>query len=212
MGGSVSGGWYRWDKKETTESKNQINIFYMNKQGFLNPGTSGKLSWSVHGEETDSIGFRIESGFMILNYKCRVNSSTWENIEERISITTTPCNYGGHRKWFLCPGCGHRVAILYGGKYFRCRSCLNLSYACQQETTPFRLFRKVRKIRSILGAGPDTDEPIFVKPKGMHQKTFDRLKEEAYKANEQAWEAMTGEAGIKVMNQFRVGIDQWGFR
>jgi hypothetical protein len=78
---------------------------------------------------------------------------------------------------------------------------LNLSYACQQETPPFRLLRKAQKIRAILGAGPDTDEPIFVKPKGMHQKTFDRLKGQAYKANEQAWEAMAQKVGIDMLSQ-----------
>jgi ribosomal protein L32E len=38
-----------------------------------------------------------------------------------------------------------------------------------------RLIRKARKIRALVGASDDLQEPIWRKPKGMHQKTFDRL-------------------------------------
>ena len=38
-----------------------------------------------------------------------------------------------------------------------------------------RLIRKARKIRALVGASDDLQEPIWRKPKGMHRKTFDRL-------------------------------------
>ena len=40
---------------------------------------------------------------------------------------------------------------------------------------PDRLIRKARKIRVLVGASDDLQEPIWRKPKGMHRKTFDRL-------------------------------------
>jgi hypothetical protein len=53
-----------------------------------------------------------------------------------VSITTTPCNYGGVRLWFFCPGwknnisCRRRCRKLYlsGGQVFACRVCHELTY------------------------------------------------------------------------------------
>ena len=50
-----------------------------------------------------------------------------------IRLEWTPCTFGGSRPWFLCPGCGRRVAILYGpGLPLECRVCRGLGYASQQ--------------------------------------------------------------------------------
>ena len=38
-----------------------------------------------------------------------------------------------------------------------------------------RLIRKARKIRALVDASDDLQEPIWRKPKGMHRKTLDRL-------------------------------------
>ncbi len=48
-----------------------------------------------------------------------------------IDFTSTPCNYGGKRYWFLCPVCGKRVGKLYllpEGRYYECRTCYSLTY------------------------------------------------------------------------------------
>ncbi|MHC4752129.1 MAG: hypothetical protein ACYTFW_19930, partial [Planctomycetota bacterium] len=61
----------------------------------------------------------------------------------RIALTTTPCNFGGVRYWFVCPlytngiYCGRRVAKLYkapGAVYFGCRHCYDLSYESRNES------------------------------------------------------------------------------
>ena len=59
-----------------------------------------------------------------------------------ISLTTTPCHYGGVRHWFLCPAvvdgvlCENRVGKLYlppAAQVFGCRHCYGLTYeSCQQ--------------------------------------------------------------------------------
>lgn len=55
-----------------------------------------------------------------------------------VRLVSTPCNYGGMRHWFSCPGCGQRVAKIFlpGNIYrdgrlceeWRCRGCWGLSY------------------------------------------------------------------------------------
>lgn len=48
-----------------------------------------------------------------------------------ISFTTSKCNLGGNRFWFVCK-CGNKVGVLYVlGDEFRCRKCLNLAYHSQ---------------------------------------------------------------------------------
>ena len=182
MGGPGSGNWYRWDSKTTTESQKRIDIRWLRKQGYLRPGTMGSLSWSGGDEQTGSIRFCMKSDRMKLNYRHKLNGGEWEPVEINVQFSETQCNYGGTRKWFICPNmnCSKRVAVLYGtGKYFLCRHCYGLVYSSQQESEPDRLMRKTRKIRARLGASNNLFEPIWFKPKNMHQKTFDRLRREA---------------------------------
>ena len=184
MGGNGSGR-LSGDGKTTTDSQHQIDIRRLKKQGFLQPGNSGSLSWSCNGEQTGLISFRMETGRMILDYKFRYHSwQDWEPVEQIVLLDKTSCNFGGYREWLLCPRCRKRVAILYGaGKYFFCRHCYGLCYESQQENETYRLIRKAQKIRERLGASENLFLPILFKPKGMHQKTFDRLRWKADNAN-----------------------------
>ena len=59
-----------------------------------------------------------------------------------VRLTTTKCNFGGIRYWFICPlvvngrSCNRRVGALYlppNGEYFGCRHCYDLTYKCQKE-------------------------------------------------------------------------------
>ena len=191
MGGQGSGQCCRWDSKKTTESQYRVDIRWLRKQGYLKSGTSGLISWSCGDEQTGSVRYRIDPDHLVLNYRCRLYGCEWEDVKQEISFDQTPCNYGGYRLWFCCPHCQKRVAILYvTGKLFLCRHCCNLTYACQQESPPFRLTSKAQKIRNPLGTNLCTDEPIIDKPKGMHWKTFERLKKEAYDASDQSWQEM----------------------
>ena len=52
MGGSGSGDWWRWEKKELTKDQKQIDIRWLKKQNCLLPGVSGSISWSNRGEQT----------------------------------------------------------------------------------------------------------------------------------------------------------------
>ena len=184
MGGSGSGSWYRWDSKSTTESQNRIDIRWLKNQGSLRPGHIEFLSWSRGNEQTGSIGYRIETDCMVLNYQHRARGGEWENVKQVVSFDRTPCNYGGNRTWFLCPLCSRRVAVLYGaGKYFRCRHCYNLTYSSQQESRADRLMRKARKIRKIMGGDNNLVNSFPNKQKNMHWKTYWRLREDSEQAN-----------------------------
>jgi hypothetical protein len=80
------------------------------------------------------------------------------------------------RPWFRCR-CDRQVALLYYSRgFFACRHCHGLAYQCQSETPTLRWIRRGRKIRMSLGAGFSYAEPFPAKPKGMHWKTYRRLR------------------------------------
>ena len=178
MGGFGSGSWYRFNTKTTTESQHRIDVRVLKKWGYLDGSMYFRSwSWSRCGEQTGSINYRVDSERMVLSYRHRVCGGAWESVEQTIYFDRTPCHYGGHRFWFLCPRCSRRVAVLYAaGKYFYCRHCYGLTYASQQERLGDRMIRKARNIRKQM----DPDNTVFdlfpFKPKGMHQKTWDRIR------------------------------------
>ncbi len=180
--------------RDTTESQHRVDIRWLKQQGRLRPHAFGSLSWSSGGKETGSIGYAMEKDRMVLKYQIGADK---EQIEQTVCFDRTPCHFGGYRQWFLCPGCGKRVALLYGaGKYFLCRHCYDLTYSCKQEQPVDRYMRKARRIRSRLGASDNLGEPIWQKPKGMHWRTFERLKNKADTANECSWRIMGRRFGL----------------
>jgi hypothetical protein len=177
MGGYGSGrhGW-----KIKVEETKRIDIRYLHKRGFLKPGTSTTLSWSIGDESAGSICIHAGDEELTLSYSKRINNEDWIPVRETIELDKTHCNYGGHRTWMVCPRCRRRVAVLCSvNSVFRCRICLRLAYSSQGEGRHDRLLRQARKRRDRMNASHDLSEPVWRKPKGMHWKTFERLKDEA---------------------------------
>ena len=179
MGGLGSGNRHRLDKKTTTGECTGLDVRKLYRDGLLEPGTSFRSSWSRAGKETGSIGGFVSRDQVILSYSHRSRQGAeWENVKELVPLEWTPCNFGGERPWFVCPGvaCGRRVAILYGpGKYFLCRHCYDLRYESQRKDKKDRALRRARKIRQRLGGSANMLEPFPERPKGMHLDTYMRL-------------------------------------
>ena len=189
MGGYGSGRRYRYGAKETTDSLKSLDVNWLNRNGNLMPGCWSSISWSWGEKPTGSIGIRAEEGLLVLDYKWHSSGDEWENVTESVLLSQTPCNYGGQRPWFICPGvrngipCQRRVAKLYGaGKYFLCRYCYDLAYQSQRESKPDRFLYKAQNIRVRLGGSADIGKPFPSKPKGMHWNIYLRLRREAGRA------------------------------
>ena len=143
----------------------------------LVPGTIGSLRWSRGGRETGSIQIYAGVDSITLLYRVRSHGTDdWEDISEPVSLLRTRQPLGGERLWFACPGCGRRCLVLYGGRRFRCRRCVGLPYASQHERRDDRLLTRAQDIRMRLGGSASLGEPFPEKPKGMHWKTYDRLR------------------------------------
>jgi len=97
----------------------------------------------------------------------------------------TACAFGGSRQWFVCPYCNRRVTVVVvDGAYVACRHCLKLTYASCNEDQIDRSWSKRDKYKAKLGG----DKGQYLKPKGMHQRTWQQLRHQYYEAEMQGWE------------------------
>jgi hypothetical protein len=98
-----------------------------------------------------------------------------ERMAERIEIDSTPCNYGGWRYWFCCPGCRRRCAVLYIKHHVRCRICHGLIFESQSQHDFDRRVSQARKRRTKLGGKASLEADFPPKPKHMRWKTYFQL-------------------------------------
>ncbi len=196
MGGFGSGRGQ--EGRDTTSDMLVLDVRRLERDGLLTPGRWSTWTWSRNGKEIASIQIGTEADRVVLNYRSRNNGGEWQPMEYPVSLEWTPCHLGGQRAWFRCParGCGRRVAILYGGSLFACRHCHKLAYACQRERAYDRAARRADTIRDRLKWEPGILNGNGWKPKGMHWRTFARLKAEHDVFVETSLEGMAKQLGL----------------
>lgn len=178
MGGIGSGRRYQGGKC-TTEGARPLDIRKLQRAGVLTPGGCFEWQWTVAGRRVADILVRVETMRLVLVSQCRDRGGEWQNVEQPVYWERTACAYGGSRLWWLCPNCGRRVAILYGPrKQYACRHCYKLVYECQRESCDDRAARRADTIRRRLGWKPGILNGEGDKPRGMHWRTFYRLRAE----------------------------------
>jgi hypothetical protein len=201
MGGIGSGRRWHYGAKNTTDDYRSIDIRRWNRDGLLQPHRSFGWQWSRHGEVYASIQVCTEAGKVILTYRHRSGGDDWKQESYPVGLEWTNCHLGGQRPWFLCParGCRRRVAILYGGTVFACRHCHNLVYPSQREEEHDRAARKADRIREKLGWEPGIlNGRGWLKPKGMHWSTYQKLIKEHDRLVHQAMYGIAVKLGLPI--------------
>lgn len=100
----------------------------------------GQITWTRNGNK-NAIGYITsltkDLSYIQLIYKKTNSEGNSKDLDYKIRLITTPCNYGGKRYWFICPlsingkTCLKKVGVLYKpyyADYFGCRHCYNLTY------------------------------------------------------------------------------------
>ena len=115
--------------------------------------------------------------------------------EQRVSITWTPCRFGGSRPWWCCPRCSRSCAVLYRGDdtFYACRKCWRLAYQSQRLDACERARLQARKLRRKLG-GDEYGVYFPRRPAGMHLATYHRALWALNRYEERA--AQAGLAGL----------------
>jgi hypothetical protein len=188
MGGFGSGRWYRWDKRFFLDECLPIDVRRWQRDGLLRHGKSFVWCWPKTPEVYYFINVKVEPSQVILMFRHRARSEDWHEEEMSVALTHTPCHYGGQRIWFVCPSCSCRAAVLRCQRsHFVCRRCARVPYQSQSQTQTDRAIDRAWKIRRRLGADSGWRAPVRLKPKGMHSKTFDQLRNQMEEAEEIAF-------------------------
>ena len=221
MGGFGSGR-YPWSSRDTVEDwgYRSFGIKEWVDRGLVRPGHAFTQIWlSKDGRPAASIDVHIstvspvhrylavllsdrnavpERLQAVLKYRAGRVGEELRDIEEAIWLDTKPCGFKGQRLQFICPGCGRRVAELYpDGVHFRCRKCCGLGYPSQRKGREARGLEKAARIKQQLGGSGDYADPVPERPKGMHRRTYERLCNEAEKAElPYQWRVMTRLQGL----------------
>ena len=176
MGGIGSGRRPSYGGKATTEDSMPMDIRRLHRAGALVPGRSVSWRWTVNDREIASIRLHAYAGSVTLTYNYTPHGRLAETVTQTVWLETTPCALGGSRSWFTCPTCGKRVAVIYRAwRLFACRQCKGLAYTSQGEAADDRAARRADRIRKRLGWQIGILNGPGLKPKGMHQRTFERL-------------------------------------
>lgn len=176
MGGRGSGNRNNHPSRATCESLNVIDIRYLQRRGALVPGGVGRINWSVEDHVIGDVNYRVHETTLELSYRWQAGSAdNWHEVVEHIPLEFTAQHLGGKRPWFTCLGCCRRSACLYAGSYFRCRKCQNLAYRSQSLAAASRALSTAQKVRTRLGGSGSLSDAFPSKPRGMHQRTYDRF-------------------------------------
>ena len=203
MGGYGSSRWNTTSTRRVVEHCSCLDINRLRRQELFNPGLPYTITWRNKRGES-SIGLYVRSKDLVeLSY-----TTNGESVSYTVPVVWTPCNYGGERPYFLCPGrdCGRMVSKLYlSGRYFFCRHCQNLSYQSQREQYADRLIRRKFRIGKKLTFEEHTfnaAHPFFVRPNGMREKTYQRLLQEYRELEYASTMALCGEVYKITKNPF----------
>ena len=179
MGGYGSG---RRSTKPKIEDCNSLDANLLNRDGCLKCGWYGTTTWSRNGVKTSSIRMRASTNSLNLSYY----SEKYGTVRQSIKIERQPCRFGGSRAYFRCK-CNKLVVKLYAaGNHFRCRHCYHLSYLSKNESQWDRALRQRSKQRQRLSGNAGLEAYMAQKPKGMWWRTYYRLQERAYEAEQRS--------------------------
>jgi hypothetical protein len=171
------------------EDYQSIDLAWLRRKGLLAAGRISTPSWI--GPPIASFKLTTRRDGVQLAYLIVGDNGERESISEVVAFAETPTARGGSRKWFRCNGCGKGCRILYGGQYFRCRSCHGLRYASQYVPGYQCAIDRANKLRQLLGdkiGNVLKGDPFPHKPPLMRWATYERL-EALYNKLDRRWKA-----------------------
>jgi hypothetical protein len=198
MGSVGSGKYNKYKSKPTTASYSAIDLRKLGKLINLDHRCGFTLEWNKNGVVKNSIDCVFDNNILELHYSI---SGIYDEsgIIQHIEITTTPCNFGGGRKWFICPECNKNILVLYGSNRFRCRKCLGVYHPSSNESELHRATRAMCNYQDKLNGTEST--PLdgvdrLSKPKWMRYDTFIKVYNEAWLGERRLFKAYKKIFGI----------------
>lgn len=160
------------------EHLQRVSIGQWHRRGYLGGPCAFNWHWNRGGEPIGSIGVRVSDRYSLRLIYTLGSGDEKRDASQTIHLAHSACNFGGSRAWFVCPVCHERAGVLFmrAGR-FACRQCQRVAYSSQSDDALDRTWRKQYKLEARLG-----DD--WTRPKGMRQRTYDRLIEALEDCNE----------------------------
>ena len=157
----------------------------------------------------NSDGQEIASGWISADMKG--DTEGWLHIQiskfdQRITLSASPCHYGGRKWFFFCPVMNRRASVLWlprGAQHFASRHAWpgKVAYRSQFMTAIDRAYLGMERIKGRLIGDLDPQEwHLPPKPKWMRWKTYHRLVEQ-FERYEAARDAGALAGAIKLMKR-----------
>lgn len=159
------------------EGVQRVDIRLWHRRGLLTAGTAFDWHWTRAGERTGNVHVIVGDDGLRIVYSLRDQSGVSRDASQSITLTETQCHFGGGRRWFACPKCHSRVAVLYlrSGR-FACRHCNRISYASQSGSATSRICNRYHKLEALIDEG---------KPKWQRWATFNKLEDRFERVSQQ---------------------------
>jgi hypothetical protein len=197
MGGRGS-GYFSWQRprRDLVEDALVFDLATLNQDRRWIPGTAMGGSWEVatpFGRGSMTITY---DGDLTNLDEPSVHISYWVRgmmRRQTLRLAATRLRLGGVRLWFVCPVTGKRARALYlpeGQHRFASREAYRLSYRSQGETDLFRRITRAQNIRARLGGNVSIYSPFPPRPRGMHRRTYERLRAEGLRIESAALEGL----------------------
>lgn len=142
-----------WTWKNSIEDYSRtLTISFLKKYWYLDKDKNEQiwaLYWSLNWNANWNIWFKVnknEQTWTLRVYFTQTNHN-WEKkeLDYKIDLVSSLCNYWGVRWWFLCPCKWNRCSILYlqNNWIFASRKSLDLFYEKQKKSKKYREFDKI---------------------------------------------------------------------
>lgn len=156
-------GRHSYSYRQKADPLLKISVYWLKNNGyFLKDSLISKgIKWTSGWIEKES-SINLDSclfenqKYIRLRYTQTDSEGNSQKFDYKVSLTTTPCHFGGIRYWFVCPlsvngrYCGRRVGVLYKGNgYFGCRHCFSLTYEARNQSGYFKTTGKVISIPEL---------------------------------------------------------------
>jgi len=141
MGGHASGR-YRTRNRGSIEQALRLDMASLRRMGFVRPGASvsGSQHWTRRGEPAGSISLKVDLSSLDDAHAVLTYTANGTPTVQRVQLAVTPCRFGGHRFYWLCPVSGRRCTVLaYAVGRFASRQAQRLTYATQSADALDRL-------------------------------------------------------------------------
>jgi hypothetical protein len=160
----------QWTIEKMAADYDYIDVRTLQRAGLLGDGW---VSYVPMLRCPGIVKIRAARHLVVLELRHRVDP-------QQIRVSWTPLHFGGARPWLHCP-CERRVARLFKGLAgYYCRQCFdNPPYASQTKSTQGRRHFEACKLRLRLGGEASLAAPFPERPRGMHRRTYARLRRRA---------------------------------